>query len=52
MTKPPELSVVIPAYNEATYIDRLLEALARQNFKNFEVIVSDANSEDNTVASL
>jgi glycosyltransferase involved in cell wall biosynthesis len=48
MTKPPELSVVIPAYNEATYIDRLLEALARQNFKNFEVIVSDANSEDNT----
>ncbi|MBX4197321.1 glycosyltransferase [Candidatus Saccharibacteria bacterium] len=50
MPKPPEVSVVIPAYNEATYIDRLLEALSRQNFKNFEVIVSDAESKDGTEA--
>jgi glycosyltransferase involved in cell wall biosynthesis len=46
--KAPYVSVVIPAYNEATYIDRLLEALARQNFKDFEVIVSDARSKDGT----
>lgn len=44
----PKVSVVIPAYNEATYIDRLLEALTRQNFKDFEVIVSDAESKDGT----
>lgn len=48
MSKVPEVSVVIPAYNEATYIDRLLMALTRQNFKNFEVIVSDAQSKDGT----
>ncbi|HEX5394975.1 MAG TPA: glycosyltransferase [Candidatus Saccharimonadales bacterium] len=42
------VSVVIPAYNEATYIDRLLEALSKQNFKSFEVIVSDAHSKDGT----
>lgn len=48
MKNNPKLSVVIPAYNEATYIDRLLEALARQNFDNFEVIVSDARSKDGT----
>jgi len=48
MAKSPAVSVVIPAYNEATYIDRLLEALARQNFKDFEVIVSDAKSKDGT----
>jgi glycosyltransferase involved in cell wall biosynthesis len=48
MTKWPTVSVVIPAYNEATYIDRLLEALAAQNFKDFEVIVSDAQSKDGT----
>ncbi|MGA3150101.1 MAG: glycosyltransferase [Candidatus Saccharimonadales bacterium] len=48
MAKPPIVSVVIPAYNEATYIDRLLEALARQNFKDFEMIVSDAQSNDGT----
>jgi len=46
--KPPQVSVVIPAYNEATYIDRLLEALAKQTFKDFEVIVSDAESKDGT----
>lgn len=44
----PEVSVVIPAYNEATYIDRLLEALANQKHSNFEVIVSDAQSKDET----
>jgi glycosyltransferase involved in cell wall biosynthesis len=44
----PEVSVVIPSYNDATYIDRLLEALSKQKFDNFEVIVSDAQSKDGT----
>lgn len=48
MVKTPRVSVVIPAYNEATYIDRLLEALSKQKFDDFEVIVSDAQSKDGT----
>jgi len=48
MSKPVEVSVVIPAFNEATYIDRLLEALAIQKDVDFEVIVSDAQSKDGT----
>ena len=48
MKQPPVVSVVIPAYNEATYIDRLLEALNKQLFKDFEIIVSDAQSKDGT----
>lgn len=44
----PVVSVIIPAYNEATYIGRLLAALVRQTFKDFEVIVSDAESRDDT----
>lgn len=48
MTKTPEVSVVIPAYNEATYIDRLLTALSKQLNVDFEVIVSDAQSGDGT----
>jgi glycosyltransferase involved in cell wall biosynthesis len=48
MSKNPEVSVVIPAYNEATYIDRLLGALAKQRGVDFEVIVSDAQSKDGT----
>ncbi|MEX0881601.1 MAG: glycosyltransferase [Candidatus Saccharimonadales bacterium] len=46
--KPPAVSIVIPAYNEVTYIDRLLDALTKQSFKDFEVIVSDAESKDGT----
>lgn len=42
------ISVVIPSYNEASYIDRLLTALSHQNYENFEVIVSDATSSDGT----
>jgi glycosyltransferase involved in cell wall biosynthesis len=48
MKKQPIVSIVIPAYNEATYIDRLLEALTKQEFKDFEIIVSDAQSKDGT----
>ena len=44
----PLVSVVIPCYNEASYIDRLLAALSQQNYPNFEVIVSDAESKDGT----
>jgi glycosyltransferase involved in cell wall biosynthesis len=48
MTKSPEVSVVIPAYNEGSYVGRLLKALSKQSFKDFEVIVSDAESRDGT----
>jgi glycosyltransferase involved in cell wall biosynthesis len=48
MRETTEVSVVIPAYNDSTYIDRLLEALSIQKYKNFEVIVSDAQSKDGT----
>jgi len=44
----PTISVVIPAYNEAEYISKLLECLKVQTFRNFEVIVADNNSDDGT----
>ncbi|HLC91812.1 MAG TPA: glycosyltransferase [Candidatus Saccharimonadales bacterium] len=42
----PNVSVVIPSYNEASYIGRLLESLTKQNYPDFDVIVSDAQSRD------
>jgi len=42
-------SVVIPAYNEAKYIGRTLSALKNQTFKDFEIIVKDGKSQDQTV---
>jgi glycosyltransferase involved in cell wall biosynthesis len=44
-----KFSVVIPAYNEAKYISRALSALRQQSFRNFEVIVKDGLSQDETV---
>ncbi len=43
-----KVSVVIPAYNEAKYIGKCLEALLEQNEKADEIIVVDNNSKDRT----
>jgi chlorobactene glucosyltransferase len=50
MTGTPELnlSVLIPARNEETNIGRCLDSLLKQNYKNYEVIILDDNSEDKT----
>jgi glycosyltransferase involved in cell wall biosynthesis len=42
------LSIVIPTLNEEEYLPRLLTCLRRQSFRDFEVIVADANSIDRT----
>jgi len=42
-------SVIIPVYNDEGYIGKLLDSLVKQTIKNFEVIVIDDKSEDNTV---
>ena len=44
----PLVSVVIPAYNEEKYLPACLEALSRQTFRDFEVVVVDNNSTDRT----
>lgn len=44
------ISVVIPVYNAAEYIGECLESLLIQTFQDFEVIVVDDCSTDNSVA--
>ncbi|MBI5620666.1 glycosyltransferase [Candidatus Gottesmanbacteria bacterium] len=48
--KTPLFSVIIPALNEEKFLPKLLESLAGQTDKNFEVIVVDGKSKDRTVA--
>ena len=48
--KKPALSIVIPTYNEGRYLPRLLASIKAQDFKDMEIIVSDAPSKDNTQA--
>lgn len=42
------LSIIIIAFNEERYISGILNSLVNQTLKNFEVIVVDSNSTDNT----
>ncbi len=44
------LSVIIPTLNEEQYLPRLLASLQKQTYKDFEVIIADSNSQDQTVA--
>jgi glycosyltransferase involved in cell wall biosynthesis len=44
------VSVIIPAYNESVRIDRQLSALAAQRYDDWEVIVGDNGSTDDTAA--
>ena len=45
-------SVIIPTYNGAKNLPPLLDALTRQTFTDFEVIVVDDSSKDNTITLL
>jgi uncharacterized protein (TIGR00661 family) len=42
------LSIIIPTYNEEEYLPVLLDSIKEQSFTNYEIIVADANSTDNT----
>jgi len=43
-----KISVIIPAYNEEKYIEKCLDSLIEQNFKDYEIIVILNNCTDNT----
>ena len=47
--KEPFISVVIPTYNSENLITKTLETVFSQTYNNYEVIVSDDGSSDNTV---
>jgi glycosyltransferase involved in cell wall biosynthesis len=48
MSMVPRLSIGLPVYNSSTYVAESIEALLGQTFEDFELIISDNASTDNT----
>ena len=46
----PLISVIIPSYNRANFIKRSLNSVCEQSYKNFEIIVVDDGSTDDTAS--
>jgi glycosyltransferase involved in cell wall biosynthesis len=47
--RPPVVTVVTPAYNIAKYVGETVDSVLRQSFHDFEYLVVDDGSTDNTV---
>lgn len=45
----PKVSIILPARNEEEFIGECLESLTNQDYENYEIIVIDDSSEDDTM---
>ena len=48
----PTVSVILPSYNHAKYVDACISAFLCQTFQDFELIIIDDASTDDTVARI
>ena len=44
------ISIIIPTFNEEKYLPKLLNCIKNQTYKDYEIIIADANSKDKTKA--
>src|SRR6266511_1519680 len=48
MTTSPRLTIGVPVYNGGSLLSEMLQSLVRQTFTDFEIVISDNASTDDT----
>lgn len=48
----PEISVIMPTFNRARYLENAVQSAISQSFENWELIIVDDGSSDNTLETL
>ena len=46
----PKISVIVPVYKVEKYLDRCVESIVNQTYKNLEIILVDDGSQSNIAA--
>lgn len=44
-----KISIIMPAYNAAAFIEKCVSSILKQTYKNFEIIIVNDGSKDNTL---
>jgi len=44
-----KFSILMPIYNGSKWVKQTIDSILRQSYSNFELIISDDNSTDNTI---
>ena len=45
----PKISIITPSFNQGTYLEETIRSVTLQGYPNYELIIIDAGSTDNTV---
>ena len=49
MQKQPKISIIIPVYNTSKYLKKCLDSVINQTYKNYNVIIVNDGSTDNSL---
>ena len=52
ISKEPKVSIILPCYNVELFVEQCLESIKKQIFTDFEVIIVDDGSTDNTACKI